>query len=508
MPNRTILKWTGIVTALLMVSRLLGFFREAAIGYRFGASAETDAYMAAVVLPQILFLSFNDSIKTAFIPVYGEYHKERDGQVLALTSFVILTFVLTVLTGVLILLAPWVVRLLAPGFTGEKYEVTVVMVRILLPGLLFMGLSGLSSGVLHTKRNFVIPAIPAYSSNLIIIVTALFLGLRYGIVGLAWGTTVAFASQFAVQLPWVARHGVFQGRLDLRHPGLKKMARVLPPILLGGAAIEIKTLVDRVFGSLLPDGSIAALSFANRIYLLPNGIIILALLTVIYPTLVELHVEQKMDEFKETFRQGAGLIVVLMLPMMVGLVLLREPVVRLLFERGEFDPLATANTAYALAFYSISLLPLGLMLMVKRAFFALKDTLTPMLFMIFTELLNILFNWLLIKPLGHGGIALGTSLAVYVGAVGLSYLLWRKIGAFGGHQLLGTLKKCLLAALLMGIVVVAGSRFLTGGGFVRQAAELGTLITVGAAAYFTAAYLLRVEELETGLDILRRKLRR
>ena len=508
MSNRTIFKWTGIVAGLLVFSRLLGFFREAAIAYRFGASAETDAYMAAVVLPQLLFLSFNDSIKTAFIPVYGEYHRELAGQSLALTSFVIFAVILTLLSVALVMFAPWVVRLVAPGFSGEKYESTIVMARILLPGLLFMGLSGLSSGVLHTKRNFVIPAIPAYSSNLIIIGTALFLGMRFGIIGLAWGTTVGFASQFFIQLPAVARHGVFSGKLDWRHPGLKKMSVVLPPILLGGAAIEIKTLVDRIFGSLLPDGSLAALSFASRIYLLPNGIIVLALLTVIYPTLVELNVERKMTEFKTIFRQGVGLIIVLMLPMMVGLLILREPVVRLIFERGEFDLLATAKTANALAYYSIGLLPLGVMLLIKRAFFALKDTRTPMLVMIFTGLINIVFNWLLIKPLGLGGIALGTSLAVYAGAVALLVLLRRKIGAFAGRQLCLTLQKSSLAALLMGFAVLLSSNLLRGGSFFRQALELGGLISFGAAVYLLVASLLRVEGLAVGLRIIRRKVKR
>ncbi|MBS3989657.1 MAG: murein biosynthesis integral membrane protein MurJ [Dethiobacter sp.] len=508
MSSRAIFKWTGIVAVLLVFSRLLGFLREAAIAYRFGASAETDAYMAAVILPQLLFLSFNDSIKTAFIPVYGECHRERAGQSLALTSYVIFTVILTLLSMALVVAAPLVVRLVAPGFSGEKYESTVVMARILLPGLLFLGLSGISSGVLHTKRNFVIPAIPAYASNLIIIGTALFLGMRYGIIGLAWGTTVGFASQFLIQLPAVARHGIFQGKLDLRHPGLRKMALVLPPILLGGAAIEIKTLVDRMFGSFLPDGSLTALSFAGRIYLLPNGIIVLALLTVIYPTLVELNVERKMAEFKTILRQGAGLIILLILPIMVGMLLLREPVVRLIFERGEFDVLATAKTASALAFYSIGLLPLGIMLLSKRAFFALQDTRTPMLAMVFTGLLNIFFNWLLIKPLGLGGIALGTSLAVYAGAAGLLLLLRLKIGAFAGRQLWLTLQKSSLAALLMGVVVLLGSNLLTDGGFVRQALELGVLISLGAAVYLLAAYLLRVEELAVCLKILRRKVKK
>ena len=250
----------------------------------------------------------------------------------------------------LVIFAPVLVRLVAPGFQGETYQITVIMSRILLPGLFFMGLSGLSSGILHTKKNFIVPALPAYPSNLIIIVFTIYFGARYGVVGVAWATIVAFASQFLIQLPAIVKIGVFQKeKLLWGHPGIKKMAVVIPPVIFGGAALELKSIVDRIFGSLLPEGSIAALNYANRIFLLPNGILVVALLTVLYPTLVELSMENKLSEFKKTLRQGLGLITLFVFPMMVGMILLRQPIVRLLFERGAFDVVATRNTEDALA---------------------------------------------------------------------------------------------------------------------------------------------------------------
>ncbi|MBS4030895.1 MAG: murein biosynthesis integral membrane protein MurJ [Clostridiales bacterium] len=509
MNNKAMLKWAGVVTVLLVFSRVSGFLREAAIAHRFGASAETDAYLIAAMLPYILFYAFNDAVKTAFIPVYGEYHKQDDGNAFALTAYIILGGILLLASVGLILVAPVVVRLVAPGFSGETFDITVQMAKIMLPGLFFLGMSGLSSGLLHTKRNFVIPALPAYPSNAIVIVAAIFFGVRYGIMGLAWATIVGFASQFLIQVPAVMRHGVFKRhKLLWRHPGIKKMAVLLPPVILGGAALELKSIVDRVFGSLLPEGSIAALNFANRVYLLPNGILILALLTVLYPTLVELHVEGKMKDFKETLRQGLGLIIVLVFPMMVGLIVLRVPVVRLLFERGAFDVGATESTAFALAFYSLGLVALGTQLLINRAFYALKDTVTPMVFTFVMVLLNIVLNWFLIKPLAHGGIALGTALSVNIGTLGLGYLLWKKIGAFGGRQLLATFWKSSLAALVMGALLTVGSGYLTAEGFTRQAMELGVLIGVGAGVYFLLAYAFRVEELQVGIGIVRRKLGR
>jgi putative peptidoglycan lipid II flippase len=506
MSNRTMLKWAGIVTVLLVFSRLLGFLRETAIAYRFGTTAETDAYLVAAVLPQILFLAFNDAVKTAFIPVYGEYHRQGEGNAFALTVYVLLGAVLFVSSFVLVLAAPLVVRLVAPGFSGETYEIAVVMSRILLPGLMFMGLSGLSAGVLHTKKNFVTPAIVAFPSNLIIIVGAVFFGVRYGIVGLAWATIVGIASQFLIQLPAVARTGVFtRDKLLWKHPGLKKMAVLLPPVLLGGAALELKSIIDRVFGSLLPEGSIAALNFSNRIYLLPHSILILALLTVIYPTLVELHVEAKVKEFKETLRQGIGLMIVSITPMMAGLIVLRVPVVRLLFERGAFDVAATESTAFALAFYSLGLVGVGWQLLMNRAFYAMKDTVTPMVVTLVLVVMNIVFNWFLIKPLGHGGIALGTALSINVGTVLVWYLLRKKIGPFGGGRILNTLWKSVLASLVMAAVITMGMAYLGGGGFARQAVELGALIMLGGIVYFVMVYALRVEELQLGLSLVRRK---
>lgn len=508
MTTNTIIKWTGIVTLLLVFSRITGFLRETAIAYQFGASADTDAYLIASMLPQILFVAFSDAVKTAFIPVYGEYHNQKDGGVFVLTAYVLLGALMLALSLVLVAAAPLLVRLVAPGFSGETYEITVRMSRILLPGLFFMGLTGLSSGVLHTKKNFIVPALPAYPSNLIIIAAAVYWGGRYGIMGLTWATLIAFASQFLIQLPSLIRLGVFKkSALAWSHPGIKKMAVMLPPVVLGGAALEIKSVVDRMFGSLLPEGSIAALNFASRIFFLPNGILIMALLTVLYPTLVDLKMEERMDEFRETLRQGLGMVVLLVTPMMVGLLVLRQPVVKLLFERGAFDAAATESTAFALAFYSLGLVAMGLQLLLTRAFYALRDTVTPMVVTFLMVGLNVLFNWLLIGPLQQGGIALGTSLAFIISIALLWVPLRRKIGPFGGHRLLDTLWKSSAAALVMGIALLYGREFLVSSG-VGLAVRLGGLIGAATLLYFSLAMLLKVGEMEAGVGVLRKMLLR
>ncbi|NLM51741.1 MAG: murein biosynthesis integral membrane protein MurJ [Firmicutes bacterium] len=505
MGNKSIYKWTGIVTVLLIISRFTGLLRETAIAFRFGMSAEADAYLTASLLPQILFLAFSDAVKTAFIPVYSKYHQEESGNALVLTSYVILGLFLLAASMLLVALAPWVVRLVAPGFSGKTYELTVVMSRIILPGLLFLGLSGLSSGILHTKKNFLVPALPAYPSNLIIAGFAVLLGARFGVVGLAWATLVAYASQFLIQLPAVVKSGALaKSKLLWHHSGIKEMLVLIPPVVIGGAAMELKSIVDRIFASLLPEGTIAALNYANRVFQLPNSVLVMALLAVLFPTLVELALEKNTEEFKKALRQGLSIIIFFVLPMMVGIILLREPLVRLLFERGAFDVEATKITAEALAFYCLGLLFMGGQLLLTRALYALHDTLSPMLVTFVAVALNVVFNAILLGPLKHSGLALGTALALLCQMAVLWWILRKKIGPFGGRALFVSLLKAAVAAAGMGVAIIFVRPYLTADSLLVLALKFALVVGGGALLYFFLAYLLKIEELAQGLELLRR----
>ncbi len=509
MTGRSMIKSAGIVTVLLFLSRLFGFAREAAIAARYGTSWLTDTYFAAASVPSILFLAFNDAIKTAFIPVYGDYHDKEEGNSLALAVFLLLGGILLAASILLVIFAPQVMRLVVPGYSGTQYDLSVTMARIMLPGLLFLGLAGLCSGVLHIKKNFIIPSLTAFPNNLVIIATVLLVGKRFGIMALVWATAVGFALQFLIQVPAVARHGIFAAQsVAWHHPAIKRMVILLLPVLIGSATVELKTLTDKIFGSFLAEQSISYLNYAAKIYSLPGGILVLALLTVLYPTMVELYYQRKMKEFKETVRQGTGLMIVLMFPIMVGMMVLSTPIVRLIYERAAFDAQATRNTAYALIFYSLGLLPSGVMLLFNRAFYSTKDTKTPMYFSFLTTLLNVFLNWLLMKPLAYGGLALGTSLSLYIGAVAMAAALHRKVGSFGVSRILDTLWKAGLASLLMGAAVWFTLPFLAGGGFLLQAVRLGMVIVLGALVYFLLAYFLKIRELDVALSMLKRRLGR
>ena len=254
MTGRSMITSAGIVTVLLFLSRLFGFAREAAIAARYGTSWLTDTYFAAASVPSILFLAFNDAIKTAFIPVYGDYHDKEEGNSLALAVFLLLGGILLAASILLVIFAPQVMRLVVPGYSGTQYDLSVTMARIMLPGLLFLGLAGLCSGVLHIKKNFIIPSLTAFPNNLVIIATVLLVGKRFGIMALVWATAVGFALQLLIQVPAVARHGIFAAQsVAWHHPAIKRMVILLLPVLIGSATVELKTLTDKIFGSFLTE---------------------------------------------------------------------------------------------------------------------------------------------------------------------------------------------------------------------------------------------------------------
>lgn len=498
---------------LNVLSRVLGFLREAAVAFSFGATASTDAYLIAMLIPSILFKAAHDAVRSAFIPVFGQYKSGDEGIPLVNTSALALAAILLAAAVGGVIFAPALVRVIAPGFTGETFALSVTLTRILLPAIVFLGLSSLATGYLHSYHSFLAPSLTGVPFNLIIIFSALFIGSRFGIVGLAWGSLVGFASQFFIQLPAVFRAGFqLRWKFDWRNAGVRRIGALLPPIMVGSAAMELKQVVDRMFGSLLPAGSVAALNFADRLFVVPHNIFVHALVTVLYPALVDIRAAGRMDEFRGNMRRGLAVITFLILPVTVGSIVLAEPIVRLLFQRGAFDAAATRDTAYALAFYSAGMLGVSARYFLERCFFVLEDTRTPMLVTVGAVALNVLLNWLLFRPLAHGGIALATAISSVLAAALLYYLMRTKVGRMGGKRLLLGLIRSAAAAAVMGLALYyawgAWSACYAPAGFIKQAFQVGSLIGAGALVYFAVSLALRAEEISWAKSYMRRAWKR
>ncbi len=504
--NRGLLvKSMTMVMLATLASRVLGFFREVAVAYRFGATTEADAYLVAILLPTILFYSFSDALKSTFITVFAPFKGGQDEHHFVNTLAFYTIGVLLILALLGYLLAPQLVFLLAPGFTGETFQLTVELTRILIPGVFFIGLSGLATGFLHSHQRFIVPALVNVPHNIIVILSALYLSLHYGVYGLAWGSLVAVSSQLLIQLPSLRRTTFkFRRGLSSQHPGLKKVTALLPAILLSSAVLELKHILDRLFASFLQPGSIAALNYAERIYMLPQALFVSTIIVILYPTLVELLGKRDMDAFNRQIKWGISMFFFLLLPVMAGMVILRRPLVEVLFQRGAFDGAATDLTAYALLFYTPALLGFSLHCFCNRIYFALQDVKTLVKVNISMVAANAVFNLILMPFLGHGGIALGTSLAFSLGAVWLLAILSHRIGISFG-DLVQPIYRSTLAALIMVAVLLiylyAWIHLLE-----RPFAGLSVLAStafLGAAVYFLSARLLRISEMNLLLRLVK-----
>ncbi len=508
---RLFLQATLLIAALNLLSRFLGLGREIVIAHQFGATVATDAYLVAFTIPNILFMVFAQALATVVVPVFTEYKsKGQLGLAWNVSSSVInlLVVVLTTVTVVGILAAPVVVRLVAPGFDAEATALAVELTRIIFPLLIFAGITTAFNGFLNANNIFGIPAFTGTVNNVVIIVAALTLGSLYGIHGLALGTVLGMAASALVQVPSLYQAGFrFRSQFNWRHPGVQKIFHLMVPITVGIAISQLYILIDRVLASMLVEGSIAALNFGTRLIQLPVSLFVLALSTAVFPTLTTWAAEGKQEEILAAMQRALRMIIFTTLPAAAGLIVLRFPVVKLLFERGAFDEQATAMTAYAVMFYSVGLTGLAANILLTRGFYAFQDTRTPVKLLGANVLLNLVLSLLLMGPMQLGGLALASSIAALVNTILLVYYLERLLPGLwrlGGWLDFGA--KVLLACLFMSLgayfanIVLAG---LLPEGTFALGLQVGGAITAGVIIYLLVSFLLRLEEMRLALELLR-----
>lgn len=503
-----------LLVAGAILSRIFGLLREIVIAYQFGATAQTDAFLVASIIPMAISGIVVGAVAVAFIPVFTEYRLQKgEGEAWTIASTVInlTTLALVAATGLFILAAPFLVPLLGPGLSPETKALAVDLSMLLAPVLIFTGLVGLIAAILNAYRHFTYPAFAGLLYNFGMIGGALLLGRLMGISGLVLGAVVGAAAHLlALIIPLAGQNGYRLTLAGLSHPGVKKIGLLVLPFMVGAAAGQINLLVDRILASGLAEGSISALNFAVRVMQLPLGIFAGAAATAVYPFLAEQAAGQHTDNMRRTFSEGLRLLWFVVFPLSVGLMVLSEPIVRLLFERGAFDALATSMTATALLYYSLGIFAHAALFLLVKVYFALQDTLTPVKLGLWAVALNIVLNLILVRYLGHGGLALATSIAAIVNCLLLANYLRSKLGHLDGRRILRAAAKSATAAVIMGLVVAAAHSYtaplLDPALLSHRLLQVGGLITLGGLVYFGTAALLKTEELTRTLAWARARL--
>jgi len=497
----TIARATIVLVLFNILSKLTALVREVVIARQFGATAAMDAYLVAFSLPSVLFYLFTGALATVVVPVYSEYAargREQEAWGLFGTFFNILLLLLVLVTALGLLLAPWLVKLLAPGFQGDTLSLAVALTRWMFPLLIFSGLSALFSGLLNARNIFAVTALNGPLSNLAVIIAVLALGSLWGVYGMALGVLAGGVAGAVVQLPALCRTGFrFRPGVAINHPDLKKIFRLVLPITLGFSISETYILIDRFLASGLAVGSISALNYANRLIQMPLGLFVTAVGTAVFPALTRRAAEKDMRGLSEGVRRSLRLVVLVCLPAAVLLLVLREQLVTLFFQRGAFDARAAGMTAVALFFYAFGLVGQAGEFILVRGFFSLQDTRTPMLLSAVAVLINLAFSLVLIGPLQHGGLALANSIAALANMIMLTVFLHRRVASLWVPEMWRFVALVLLASVVMGGVVKAVSRWvslLAVSGTLALAVQVSLAAAAGLAIYLVMLTVLRLRE--------------
>ncbi|MEG3641533.1 murein biosynthesis integral membrane protein MurJ [Magnetococcus sp. PR-3] len=517
-PRRGLLRAVGTISFFTLLSRILGFVRDIVIARGFGAGMGADAFFVALKLPNFLRRLFAEgAFSTAFVPVFSDYLAAGDVKETRRASeaiFTLLLLVLMLLVAIAQLAMPWLIMVAAPGFLDQpdKYQLTVDLTRITFPYILFISLVALAGGILNSHRQFAIPAATPMLLNIALILSALFLTpyVDHPAEALAWGVFIGGAAQLAMQWPSLKKIGLpFRLRWDLKHQAVGRILKLMGPSILGVSVAQINLLFDILLASFLASGSISYLYYADRLVEFPLGLIGIAMGTAILPAL-SAHAAKRDDAaLNHDLDFALRLIFIINLPAMVGLILLREPILALLFERGAFSAETTRLTANALFAYALGLMAFASVKVLAPAFYARKDTKTPVRIAIISMLANMVFNVILMFPLGHVGLALATTLSSYLNMFLLLRALKKQTGFKPEPGFPKALFKGVIATIIMGVGILAMHQLLwpsdpNASTSLRALALLPTII-VGIALFFGAAWVLKLAEIRSLLQALKKK---
>lgn len=484
-----------------MLSRVLGFVRDLVFAHIFGANANTDAFFVAFKIPNFLRRLFAEgAFATAFVPVLTEYKTTREFS--DLKTFVdhvagTLGLILLVVTAIGVIGAPVLVMIFAPGFIDEpeKQALATEMLRLTFPYLLFISLTAFAGGVLNSHGRFGIPAFTPVLLNLVLIASALWLSplLEQPIIALAWGVLIAGITQFVFQLPFLNQLNLLpKFTVAPKDEGVRRVGKLMLPALFGVSVTQLNLLLDTLIASFLVSGSISWLYYSDRLMEFPQGILGVAIGTVVLPGLARKHAEKSPEAFSHMLDWGLRWIVLFGLPSAVGLILLAGPMIATLFQSAVFDSHDVIMAQRSLWAYSLGLMPFMLIKVLAPGFYSRQDTKTPVKIAVIAMATNMVLNIILVFPLQHAGLALATSIAASLNA----FLLYRGLRKEGVYQpetgWLWLFLRILLAGLFMSFVVIwlnPGMDFWLEAGRWSKITWLAGLIVAGVVVYFTLLLL-------------------
>ena len=494
-----------VVGSMTMLSRVLGLIRDVTIAALFGAGSGADAFFIAFRIPNFLRRLFAEgAFNQAFVPVLSEYATTRsreETRALLNATAGSLGVVLLAITVVAILAAPWLVWVFAPGFKDDgqgKLAMTADMLRLTFPYLMLISLTAFSGSILNSWNRFAVPAFTPVLLNVSMIGAAFLLSphLSVPIMALAWGVLIAGIAQLMFQVPFLLRLGLLPvPKPDFRHPGVRRVLRLMGPALFGVSVSQINLLLDTVLASLLAAGSVSWLYYSDRLVELPLGVFGIAIATVILPALSRKHASQDPEHFSKMLDWGLRAVLLIGLPATLALLLLAEPLLIALFHYGAMTDHDVVMAARSLRAYSLGLLAFMLIKVLAPGFYARQDTKTPVKIGVVAMVANMVFNLALIMPLAHAGLALATAMSAYLNAFllgrGLTRRGWLNFRPGWGRFALQLAAGCVVMTAVLLWLTPDWAQWLDWSAPVRVAAIVG-LVVLGCGVYLALLALMGI----------------
>jgi putative peptidoglycan lipid II flippase len=510
--RKRIFSATVVVIIAILLSKISGLVRDMVMAGYFGISYDTDAYTWAYFIPNLFKIMFAESlIIAAFIPVYTVFLREdkREEQKIFVSSVANIMLIFFIFISLIIFIFSPQIGAFLSNIANNQMDIEkfVIMSRIMSFSVLTLSMSGLTTGILNAHNIFAIPAFAPFVLNITIVIFAVLLSSRYGIISMAIGTMVGSALQLAIQLPQLRVSRLkYSFKIDFKNKAVREIFSLMVPIMLSLGAVQLNNSVDKFFALNLGAGNTTALDISWRVTNLPLGVFSVAIITVLYPLLSRQAAENDIKGIKNSFSLGVREIGYVMIPAVTGLVILSYPIIKLLFEHFNFTSQDTEKVSFILMFHAAGLVFFGLLMILNRVYYAFKNVRTPLKVAAISIVANALLNWVLIKFLDVAGVALSTSLVAVFNVTVLTVILRKKMGNLGGKRIARSYGKIILSASIMGVVIYFLWKFLEGYAynslFYLIIIVIG-IILIGAGLYILFTYLLRMEEIKSVLNIFR-----
>ena len=499
-----------LLIILSILTKLIGLGREITLSYFYGTSSISDAYLIALIIPTVFFDFLGVAIATGFIPMYNTIEKEQglkkaDNYTSNLIN--ILLIISTLIIIIAILFSEKLVGIFAPGFDEQTFLLAVSFTKISIFSIYFTILVYLMRSFLQNKGSYTIPALVSLPMNIIIIFSIyLSHSLEHTLI-LPIGLLFGIISQFIFLIPSMLKIQ-FNYRIyfNIKDPYIKKMFYLAIPIFLSVAVNDINKIVDKSLASKIESGGISALSYAGTLNNVVQGVFVLSIATAMYPLISKLAIEANINKLKSTVLEAISIINLLVIPVTVGIMFFTEPIITLLFGNGAFNTKSIDLTSNALFYYSIGMVGFGIREVLSRPFYAMQNTLIPMVNASIGVIINIILNFILSRYMGIGGLALATSVSGFITSLLLYVSLRKKIGSLEIRKVSISFMKIVLASLAMGLLAkILYNNLLS---YCDENLSLIIAILIGVIFYFSIISFLKIEDFDKLLILLKGKIRK